>query len=109
MTIEEQREAAARDRKRRTQRTVNAYHTIFAGPDGEAVLQDLVVSFGLKAPSMLPTATRPGESLTFCPYYTAMRSGQHSVYLHIMAKLEANVTGDANIEKGDKVLTGLSE
>ena len=109
MTVEEEREAAARDRKRRSQRTVNAYHTIFAGPDGETVLNDLVAVFGLKAPSMISTATRPGEPLTFDPQYTAYRSGQHSVYLHIMAKLEAPVTGDGNIMEGDKVLTGLSE
>ena len=73
------------------------------------MLDDLVKAFGIKAPSFLPTATRPGDPIQYDPYYAAIRSGQHSVYLHIMAMLEAPVTGDANIEEGDKVLTGLSQ
>lgn len=109
MTVEEERESRSRDRARAAQRVVNAYHTIFAGPDGNTVLQDLVACFGFKAPSFIPTATRPGEAIQYDPYYAAVRSGQHSVFLHIMAKLEAPALGDANVTEGDKVLTGLSE
>jgi hypothetical protein len=109
MNVEEERAANARDRKRAAQRVVNAYHVIFSGPDGETVLNDIVAAFGIKAPSFIPTATRPGEPISYDPYYAAVRSGQHSVFLHIMAKLETPALGDANIQEGDKVLTGLSQ
>jgi hypothetical protein len=109
MTIEEERAAASRDRKRAAQRTVNAYKTIFAGPDGKTVLDDMISVFGFRAPSFIPTATGPNQPLSYDSHYAAVRSGQHSVYLHILAKLDAPATGDANITEGDKVLTGLSQ
>lgn len=109
MTPEEEREARARDRKRQAQRVVNAYHVAFSGPDGETVLNDIIAAFGINASTFLSTATRAGEPLTYDPYYAAIRSGQRDVFLHIMAKLNAVMTGDGNITEGDKVLTGLSQ
>lgn len=109
MTTQEERESASRDRKRKEQRTINAYHVIFAGPDGDLVLRDLTSAFGINHPAFLSTATTVGGNLKYDPFYAAIRDGQRSVYLHIMAKLSSHVTGDANIEEGDKVLTGLSE
>ena len=109
MSIEEERSERARDRARHAQRTINAYHVIFSGPDGETVLNDLISAFGINIPAFLPTATRAGENIKYDPYYAAIRDGQRSVYLHIRAKLDAAVTGDANVDKGTEVLTGLSQ
>lgn len=109
MTIEEERNSKALDRKRHAQRIINAYHTVFAGPDGEVVLNDLTAAFGVNLPAFLSTTTRPGESITYDPIYAAIRDGQRSILLHIQAKLDAIMTGDANLTEGDKVLTGLSQ
>ena len=109
MTTQEERESAARDRKRNEQRTINAYHVIFSGPDGKAVLDDLIAAFGMSHPAFISTGTTIGAAIKYDPFYAAVRDGQRSVYLHIMAKLKAEATGDANITEGDKVLTGLSQ
>lgn len=103
--VEELRERENLDRRRRHQRTINAYHRIFHGPDAELVLQDIINSFGIDAPAFLPTATRPGEPLKYDPFYAAIRDGQRSVLLHITSKLHAPVDGDANLTPEPAVLT----
>ena len=108
-SVEQERQANADDRKRKSQRITNAYHVIFSGPDGEVVLKDMVSAFGMEIPAFLPTATSPGEPIKYDPYYAAIRDGQRSVYLHIMAKLRAQMTGEGNITEAPGVLTGLSE
>ena len=107
--IEEERQANALDRKRKSQRITNAYHVIFSGPDGEVVLNDLVSAFGMELPAFLPTATSPGKPIKYSKAYAAIRDGQRSVYLHIMAKLKAKMEGEGNITEAPTVLTGLSE
>lgn len=110
MSIEEEREARARDRARASQRIVNAYHVTFNGsPEGKLVLDDLTNAFGINLPAFLSTATRAGDNIKYDPYYAAIRDGQRSVYLHITAKLNTPPIGDANITEGVEVLTGLSE
>jgi hypothetical protein len=96
--VEEQRAKSNLDRARQAQRTVNAYHRTFHGPDGQAVIDDLINSFGVNIPAFLPTATRPGEPVKYDPFYAAIRDGQRSVLLHINSKLHARVEGDANLE-----------
>ena len=96
------------ERERATQRVVNAYHRIFTGPDGEAVLLDLVNVFGINLPAFLPLANNSRD--TYSPYYAAIRDGQRQVYLHIQARLNAPVHGDADFEQPrHKVLTGLRD
>jgi hypothetical protein len=104
-TIEEERQAAANDRRRKSQRVINAYHVIFSGPDGEAVLNDIVSAFGIDIPAFLPTATSPGEPIKYDPYYAAIRDGQRSVFLHIMTKLKARMEGEGNITEAPSVIT----
>ena len=103
--VEEQRRVQAVDRKRKAQRVINAYHVIFSGPDGDIVLNDLITAFGLEIPAFLPTATSPGEPIKYDPYYAAIRDGQRSVYLHIQAKMKAQMTGEGNINEAPTVLT----
>lgn len=109
MSIEEEREARARDRARAAQRVINAYHVTFNSPDGKIVLDDLVAAFGINMPAFLPVGTRPGDGIKYSGTYGKIRDGQRSVYLHIKAKLDAPPIGDANITEGVEVLTGLSQ
>jgi hypothetical protein len=107
--VAESRRLKALERTRATQRIVNAYHRVFSGPDGEAVLGDMIAAFGLNLPAFLSTGNRTGQ-ISFDTHYAAKRDGQRDVFLHIQARLNAQVQGDANIEEPrDKVLTGLSE
>ena len=81
------------ERAKERQRTINAYHRLFAGEDGQRVLEDLKGNFGFKHPAFLPR--RAGG---YDPYHAAIRDGQRQVLLHIESILAAEVIGDANIE-----------
>lgn len=108
--IAEERRVKQLERTRATQRIVNAYHRVFEGPDGEIVVNDMIAAFGLNLPAFLSVGTRAGSPIAYDTHYAAIRDGQRSVFLHITARLNAEVQGDANIEEPrDKVLTGLSE
>ena len=109
MSIEEERQTVALDRKRRAQRVINAYHVIFSGPDGALVLGDLTTAFGFNLPAFLPTATTPGQPIHYDTHYAAVRDGQRSILLHIQAKLEATMTGEGNITDPPEVLTGTTQ
>lgn len=105
--VAESRRLKALERTRATQRIVNAYHRVFSGPDGETVLGDMAIAFGFNLPAFLSVGR---GQIAFDTHYAAKRDGQRDVYLHIQARLNAPVQGDANIEEPrDKVLTGLSE
>lgn len=78
------------------QRIVNAYHRLFNGPDGKAVLEDLRKSFGTEQPAFIPQ-TR-GRHCEYDPLHAAIRDGQRQILLHIEARLKATAKGDANIE-----------
>lgn len=109
MSAEEQRAMESRDRARRSQRIVNAYHRIFGSPDGQIVLSDIMAVFATEMSMFLTTGTRPGDAISYDTHYAAKRDGQADVVRHINAKLRAPVTGDANIEQGLEILTGLSQ
>jgi hypothetical protein len=103
--VEEKRERDHLERRRQHQRITNAYHRVFRNSDGKTVLDDLVASFGINIPAFLTTSTRAGESISYDPIYAAIRDGQRSVYLHISAKLDIPVIGDANLEPQPHVIT----
>ena len=103
--VEEKRERDHLERRRQHQRIINAYHRVFRNPDGKTVLDDIVASFGVNIPAFLTTSTRAGESISYDPIYAAIRDGQRSVFLHIAAKLDATVIGDANLEPEPQVIT----
>ena len=91
------------------QRIVNAYHRVFRGQEGELVLADMMAAFGFNLPAFLSTGTQPG-ALHYDTHYAAVRDGQRQVYLHIQARLDTPVRGDADFEVGSShvVKTGLT-
>ena len=84
--------AAALERERQRQRTINAYHRVFLGQEGQAVLEDLKRSFGTDSQAFLP-----GQD--FNPIPAAIRDGQRGVVLHIEAMLRRQPAADDNLEQ----------
>jgi hypothetical protein len=83
MTIEERDEA----RDILLRRTAWAYKRVFASPEGRLISDDLKRVFGIDLSTFMPTATRPGQPLSYDPYYGAIRSGQRDVWLHIQHQI----------------------
>jgi hypothetical protein len=107
-TLQNEREARQKDRARRMQRIVNAYHRVFRSPDGELVLADLTAAFGFNLPTFLATGTKPGE-IKYNRTYAAIRDGQRQVYLHIQTRLDTPVRGDADFDLPVNIIkTGLT-
>jgi hypothetical protein len=82
----------ALERERQRQRTINAYHRIFLGEDGQTVLDDLKRSFGTESQVFLP-----GHD--FNPIPAALRDGQRGVVLHIEAMLRRSAGADGDLEE----------
>lgn len=82
-------ETAALLRERERQRTINAYHRVFGGGDGELVLTDIRKTFGTDFQAFI------GGSDAIA---AALRDGQRGVVLHIEAMLRREAKADANIE-----------
>lgn len=83
--------AKALERERERQRTINAYHRVFLGKDGEIVLADLRKSFGTDYQAFLPG--------NFDPIAAALRDGQRGVVLHIEGMLRRQPAADGNLEE----------
>lgn len=89
---------AALVRERERQKTINAYHRVFVGEEGEAVLEDLKRSFGTEFQVFLP-----GQD--YNPIAAAIRDGQRGVVLHIEQMLRRTPGADGDInEPKQKVL-----
>jgi hypothetical protein len=83
--------AAALRRERERQKVTNAYHRLFAGKDGQAVIADLKHQFATDSQVFLP-------GYDFNPVVAALRDGQRGVVLHIEAMLRRPVIADGDIE-----------
>jgi hypothetical protein len=83
---------AAIQRERERQKTVNAYHRLFAGKDGKTVIDDLKQQFATESQVFLP-------GYDYNPVVAALRDGQRGVILHIEAMLRRPVIADGNIEE----------
>jgi hypothetical protein len=84
--------AAALRRERERQKTINAYHRVFGGKDGERVISDLKTVFTTESQAFL-------HGFDFNPIVAALRDGQRGVILHIEAMLKRPVIADGNIEE----------
>ncbi|MEI6278308.1 MAG: hypothetical protein WCQ16_02850 [Verrucomicrobiae bacterium] len=82
------------ERARDRQRTINAYHRVFSGEDGQRVMADLKSAFGFSAPVFV---AREGGG--FDTHHAAVRDGQRQVLLHVDAIMEEEARGDANVEE----------
>jgi len=83
--------AAALRRERERQKTTNAYHRVFGGKEGAAVIADLKTQFATDSQVFLP-------GYDFNPVVAALRDGQRGVILHIEAILRRPVIADGDIE-----------
>jgi hypothetical protein len=81
----------ALERERERQRTINAYHRVFLGPEGEIVLADLRKSFGTDFQAFLPG--------NYDPIAAALRDGQRGAVLHIEGMLRRTPAADGNFEE----------
>jgi hypothetical protein len=79
------------ERERDRQRTINAYHRVFLGKEGETVLADLRKSFGTDFQAFLPGS--------YDPIAAALRDGQRGVVLHIEAMLRRQPAADGDLEE----------
>lgn len=84
--------AAALQRERERQKTINAYHRVFAGKDGATVIADLKAQFGTEHQAFL-------HGFEYNPIVAALRDGQRGVVLHIESMLKRPVIADGNIEE----------
>jgi hypothetical protein len=84
------------DKARKAQAVINAYHRVFATPEGALVLGDIRAALGLHMPAFIPQ-TR-GRHCEYDAIHAAIRDGQRQVILHIEAKLTQTPDGDANVE-----------
>lgn len=82
---------AAVQRERERQKTINAYHRVFANKDGLSVIEDLKRQFGTESQAFLP-------GYDYSPVVAALRDGQRGVVLHIEAMLKRPPMADGNIE-----------
>jgi hypothetical protein len=90
MAPNDKAEALRRERER--QKITNAYHRVFGGKEGAAVLADLKTQFATESQVFLP-------GYDFNPVVAALRDGQRGVILHIEAVLRRPLIADANIEE----------
>lgn len=86
------------EREKEHQRTVNCYHRIFNSEDGKIILSDIQKAFATELPAFV-TLDKGNSVRGYDSTHAAIRDGQRSVLLHIQAKLNAPIKGDANIEK----------
>lgn len=82
---------AALRRERERQKITNAYHRLFAGKDGQMVIDDLKHQFATDSQVFLP-------GYDFNPVVAALRDGQRGVVLHIEAMLRRPILADGDIE-----------
>jgi hypothetical protein len=83
---------AALNRERERQRTINAYHRVFLGPEGQTVMEDLKRSFGTDHQAF-------AAAQDFNPIAAAIRDGQRGVVLHIEAMLRRQPAADGDLEE----------
>lgn len=78
------------------QRIVNAYRTLFNGPDWQIVRADLIRKFGANKPAFIPN-----EQGALCPLRAAMKTGAYAVLVHIGTRLlqPAQLAANMNAEK----------
>lgn len=83
---------AALNRERERQRTINAYHRVFLGEEGQVVLEDLKRAFGVQSQAF-------SAAQDFNPIPAAIRDGQRGVVLHIEAMLRRQPAADGDLEE----------
>lgn len=83
---------AALNRERERQRTINAYHRVFLGEEGQTVLEDIKRSFGTDHQAF-------SAAQDFNPIAAAIRDGQRGVVLHLEAMLRREPAADGNLEQ----------
>jgi hypothetical protein len=84
--------AAALRRERERQKTINAYHRVFGGKDGEQVIADLKTVFSTESQVFLP-------GYDFNPVVAALRDGQRGVVIHIETMLKRPLIADGDIQE----------
>jgi len=90
MRSEDKQAALSRERER--QKTINAYHRVFLGEEGKAVLDDLKRSFATDCQAF-------SAAQDFNPIPAAIRDGQRGVLLHIESMLRRQPAADGDIEE----------